>query len=178
MFRKKRAGARAAGRLETCVRHAAGLGHSPIAALLSAVGEVMPRLDWRRASALLSHESATQPTARRPPRGPRETGLSGAAGRDVLSNFAGHGTACPGFMKTRCSASAVSTTTARTTERDPQVARSGCVFRQGTRPAFGSAAGVLVTFQLALAGGVSLTVRLMGIRYTSCPSRGQSAALS
>ena len=56
------------------------------------------------------------------PRFPREAGLSGAVGRDALLNIAGLGSACPGFIKTRYSASAVSTTTAQTTERDPQVA--------------------------------------------------------
>ena len=62
-------------------------------------------------------------------------GLSGAAGRDVLSNFAGLGSACPGFRKTRYSASAVSTTTARTTERDLQVAMTRCAAGRGQSPA-------------------------------------------
>ena len=77
------------------------------------------------AHALQRDECASLRRGRGLPPKPREAGLSGAAGRDVLSNFAGHGTACPGFMKTRYSASALSTTTARTTERDPQVARCG-----------------------------------------------------
>jgi hypothetical protein len=54
----------------------------------------------------------------------------------VLSNFAGLGSACPGFMKTRYSASAVSTRTARTTERDPHVANTGPFGSRAASPGF------------------------------------------